>query len=106
MADRTGNAMNKLSLIKQGSQSAEELVMEFRLLVGQAGLGNTSTSDHLHLIGLFRKALNPPLARKILFRDVIPTMIQDWYSKAIQYNTNFQMAQAILGENQGQQKNN
>ena len=93
--------MNKLSLIKQGSRSAEELVTEFRLLVGQARLGNTSTSDHLHLIGLFRKALNPPLARKILFGDVVPTTIQDWYSKA-----NFQMAQAILGENRGQQKNN
>ena len=63
--------------------------MEFRLLVGQAGLGNTSTSDHLHLIGLFQKALNPPLARKILFGDIVPTTIQDWYSKAIQYDTNF-----------------
>ena len=90
--------MNKLSLIKQGNQSVEELVMEFRLLVRQAGLGNTSASDHLHLIRLFQKALSPPLARKILFGDVVTTTIQNWYSKAIQYDTNFRMAQAILGE--------
>src|SRR6202044_193546 len=76
-ADRTRNAMNKLVLLKQGNRSAEELVTEFRLLAGQAGLTATSTSDHLHLIGLFRKTLNPQLARKILFGDVVPTTIQD-----------------------------
>ena len=52
-ANQTGNAMNKLSLMKQGNRSVEELVTEFRLLVGQTGLGNTSPSDHLHLIRLF-----------------------------------------------------
>jgi len=104
--DQTRDAMHKLTLLKQGSRPVEEMITEFRLLTGQAGLGSSSTSDHLHLIGLFRKALNPPLARRILFGDVVPTTIQDWYSKAIQYDTNFRMAQAILGETKQSPRNN
>ena len=62
-ADKTGKAMNKLCMIRQENRPAEELVTEFRLLAGQANLGQTSPSDHLHLIGLFHEALNLPLAK-------------------------------------------
>ena len=41
-ADKTGKAMNKLQIIRQGNWPAEELVTEFRLLAGQANLGQTS----------------------------------------------------------------
>ena len=58
-ADRTTEAMNRLMVLKQGDRTAEELVMEFRLLAAQAGLGMKSSSDHIHMIGLFRKTLHP-----------------------------------------------
>ena len=61
-ADRTAEAMNRLMVLKQGDRTAEELVMEFRLLAAQAGLGMKSSSDHIHMIGLFRKTLHPQLA--------------------------------------------
>ena len=54
--------MNRLMALKQGNRTAEELVMEFRLLAGQARLGLKSHSDHIHMIGLFRKTLHPQLA--------------------------------------------
>ena len=73
--DKTSEAMNKLCMIIQGNRPAEELVTEFRLLVGQANLRQTSPSDHLHLIGLFCDALNPPLAKLIMNADEVPTMI-------------------------------
>ena len=95
--DRTQDAMNKLIALKQGNRTAEELITEFRLLAGQAGLDTTTASDHIHLIGLFRNALTPQLARRILFREVVPKTINDWCAKAIQFDTNYRMAMAITG---------
>ena len=95
--DQTRDAMNKLELLRQGSKTAEELVTEFRLLVGQAGLAATTTSDNIHLIQMFRKALNPRLANRILFAETVPNTISDWYNRAIQYDSNYRMAMAFLG---------
>ncbi|KDR77548.1 hypothetical protein GALMADRAFT_23199, partial [Galerina marginata CBS 339.88] len=95
--DQTRDAMNKLELLRQGNKTAEELVTEFRLLVGQAGLGNQSTSDNLHLIQMFRKALKPQIANKILFSDKVPTTFEDWVDRATQYNANYRMAMAFMG---------
>ena len=94
--NRIDDAMNQLTMLKQGDRAAEELVMEFRLLMGRAGLEAKSHSDNLHLIGLFRDALNPQLARRILFSEVIPKTIEGWIAKAIQFDTNYRMAMAIL----------
>ena len=104
-ADKTRKAMNKLYMIKQGNRLAEELVTKFRLLAGQANLGQTSPSNHLHLIRLFCDALNPSLAKWIMNADQVPTTITKWFDKAIQYDTNFQMAQAIMNQGKGKMPN-
>ena len=62
-----------------------------------------SMSDNIHLIGLFRKALNYSLIHKIMFGEVIPRTTDDWFKKAIQFDTNNQEAMAIFGQNR---KNN
>src|SRR5208282_3671277 len=90
--------MNALNNLKQGNRTAEELVTEFRLLAGQAGLEAKSHSDHLHLIGLFRNALRPSLSRRILFGEVVPKTIEEWVAKAIQFDTNYRMAIALTGQ--------
>src|SRR5271168_2935914 len=97
-ADRTGEAMNKLTNLRQGNKTAEELATEFRLLAGQAGLEKKTHSDNLHLIGLFRNTLRPTLSRRILFGETIPTTFKDWVKKAIQYDTNYRMAMALTGQ--------
>jgi hypothetical protein len=45
-------------------------------------------SDHLHLIGYYRKTLEPRLSRRILFSDDVPKTIDGWIEKAIQFDTN------------------
>jgi Ty3 transposon capsid-like protein len=95
-ADRVQEAINALNLLKQGNRNVEELVTEFRLLTSQAGLSTESGSDNIHLIGMFRRALNPALGRKILFSESVPTTLQDWIDRAIQYDTNYRMAMAIM----------
>ena len=97
--DQVQDAICKLENLKQGKKMAEQVVTEFKQLIGQAGLTTRLTSDNIHLIGLFRKALNYSLAHKIMFDKVIPWMVEDWFKKAIQFNTNYWEAMAILGQN-------
>ena len=98
-ADRIQDAICKLENLKQGKKTAEQVVTEFKQLIGQAGLTTRSTSNNIHLIGLFMKALNFSLAHKIMFSEVIPRTIEDWFEKAIQFDTNYREATAIFGPN-------
>lgn len=97
-ADRIQDATNKLMILKQGNRPVEELVTEFRLLAAQAGMTNTTPADNLHLIRLFRNTLHPSLAKKILFSESVPKTFKEWMDRAIQYDTNYRMAMAILGK--------
>ena len=98
-ADRIQDAPCKLENLRQGKKMAEQVVTEFKQLIGQAGLTTRLTSDNIHLISLFRKALNLPLAHKIMFGETIPWTIDDWFEKAIQFDTNYREATAIFGPN-------
>jgi len=100
--DEVRSAANQLEALRQGKKTAEELVTEFKLLVGKAALTDSTTSDHVHLIRMFQRALNPRLANRILYADVVPTTITDWYKCAIQYDANFRMAQALILPSKGQ----
>ncbi|KDR65326.1 hypothetical protein GALMADRAFT_1367594 [Galerina marginata CBS 339.88] len=46
---------------------------------------------------MFRKALKPQIANKILFSDKVPTTFEDWVDQATQYNANYRMAMAFMG---------
>jgi hypothetical protein len=78
-------------MLRQGKKTAEELNTEFLQIVRQAGMDRKTPSDHLYLIGYYRKALEPRFSRKILFSDDIPKTIDGWIEKAIQFNTNWRM---------------
>jgi hypothetical protein len=75
--------VNRLGTLKQGKKTAEKLVTEFLQIIGQAGMERKSSSDHLHLIGYFRKALEHRLWNKILFGTSVPKTIDRWMDLAI-----------------------
>ena len=79
-ADRVQDAICKLENLKQGKKTAEQ---------GQAGLTTRLTSNNIHLIGLFQKTLNYSLTHKIMFGEVIPRTIDDWFEKVIQFDMNY-----------------
>ena len=82
------------------------MIMDFRLLVGDARLSTDSPSDQIHLIKMFMTCLNPQLKKKIIFRDIVPKTIEDWYVKAIQYDSNYWFTQALMAlDNQTSKKN-
>jgi Zinc knuckle len=67
-------------------------------IVGQAGIDRKAPSDHLHLIGYYRKILEPRLSRRILFSDDVPKMIDRWMEKAIQFDTNWRMGNLFFNQ--------
>ena len=89
------SAMQKLALLQQGNHPVEELITDFRLLVGDARLSTNSASYQIHLIKMFMICLNPQLKKKIIFGKMIPKTIEEWYTKAIQYDSNYRMAQVL-----------
>ena len=97
--DWVQDALYKLENLKQEKKTAEQVVTEFKQLIGQAGLTTKSMSNNIHFIWLFWKTLNYSLAHKIMFGEVIPRMIDDWFEKAIQFDTNYWEAMAIFGQN-------
>jgi len=85
--DRERQGVYKLNTIKQGNWPVEELVTEFSLYVAEAGLTSNTNTEQIMLIEKFRLALNPSLAKRIIFGEKIPKTLEGWYEKAIQYNT-------------------
>jgi hypothetical protein len=65
-------------MLRKGKKTAEELNTEFLQIVGQARINRKTPSDHLHLIGYYRKTLEPGLSQKILFSDDVPKTIDGW----------------------------
>jgi hypothetical protein len=97
-ADWVWDAVNRLETLRQGKKTVEELNTEFLQIVRQAGMDRKTPSDHLHLIGYYRKTLEPRLSRRILFSDNIPKTIDGWIEKAIQYDTNWRMGNQFLNQ--------
>jgi hypothetical protein len=90
--------VNRLETLRQGKKTAEELNTEFLQIVGQARIDRKTPSDHLHLIGYYRKMLEPRLSRRILVSDNIPKTINGWMEKAIQFDTNWRMGSLFFNQ--------
>jgi hypothetical protein len=89
--DRVRDAVNRLKTLRQGKKTAKELNTEFLQIVRQAGMDRKTPSNHLHLIGYYRKVLEPRLSCKISFSNDVPKMMDGWIEKAIQFDTNWRM---------------
>ena len=73
--------------LQQGSKTAEDVSVEWGLLVGRAGIAGAGDKT---LINSYQKILNRPLLEKILDSDNVPTTIQGWKDKAVQLDNNYQ----------------
>ena len=101
-ADQAREAMNKLELLRQGNWAVEEMITEFCLLCAEAELEELLVLDNRHLIKLSTNCLNSQLKKRILFGEVIPKTISGWIEKAIQYDSNYCMGQALMNlDNRG-----
>jgi Zinc knuckle len=90
--------VNRLETLRQWRKTAEKLNTEFLQIVGQVEMDRKTPSDHLHLIGYYRKVLEPRLSHKILFSDNIPKTIDGWMEKVIQFDTNWRMGSLFFNQ--------
>ena len=67
------------------------MITNFRLIIGDARLSTDSPSDQIHLIKMFMTCLNLQLKKKIILGDIVPKTIEEWHTKAIQYDSNFDL---------------
>ena len=106
--DDVEESLRKLEAMKQGSKTAEEVVNEHRILMARAKLNDSTLA-----VRMFRRALNPSLAMKILTDPAKSNTLENqttttaavpavgntpavpatttvnaygWYAKAIQYD--------------------
>ena len=97
---------NQTQDAKQGKKTAEEIVLEFRPLISQAGYSSDTPSDHLHLIEKLQNVLNPALVKKIMLLDSPPTTIEGWVDKAILIDSQYRMTMDVLGRKTSEGKTN
>ena len=90
------DASHQIAVLRQGKKTAEQIIMEFRLLTNQAGYMIATASDHLHLIKKLQTVLNPSLVRKVLLSPGVPTTIDEWAERAIQIDTMYRQTNEIM----------
>lgn len=100
--DAEGDALEKIKAIRMGSNSAEDHVAQFKMLVTKAKLDTTSAM----LIDAFRETLKIPLQRQILSMEKPPTTLTEWYEATIKLDNRYRRIQRIIGRaNPDQGKN-
>ena len=100
--DVTGNAISWLSTkrmqknVKNNSYSPS-LVEYVSTFINHIALANISDANVL--IGYFSTGIPPPLMRCIMSMDTVPSTIDDWYKKAIAFQTQWERADDIAKRN-------
>jgi Domain of unknown function (DUF4939)/Zinc knuckle len=99
--DAPGDALEELIALKQGTNSIEDHIARFKVLLTKSQVPETSPSS----IDYFRKTLNVPLQRKLLELATPPTSLQEWYDWATKLDNNYRRLQRILGRAPGKGDN-
>ena len=100
--DVTGNAISWLStkcMIKSTknnsySPSLMEYISTFKNHIALANI-----SDANVLIRYFSAGIPPPLMRRIMSMDTVPSTIDEWYKKAVTFQTQWEQADDITRKN-------
>jgi len=103
------HAQQDLSALRQGKLSAEELVAEFKSKMSKMGISEYigTTSNVLGgynidptmlgaaniVIGMFKRALNEPLWKKLIELETPPCTLLDWFKKSVVLDNHFREMQ-------------
>ena len=82
-SDRVSTAQHKLEMLYQGSQTADQYILDFERYQTISGYNDSA------LIRLFERGLNFGLADKIAGSEHKPTTLIEWKSKARTFDRNF-----------------
>jgi hypothetical protein len=96
LADSEGEARAKIRKLRQGKDSVDEYISQFRVLAGKAKI-----TDDKNLIEYFMKGINQEILTKIFALKTLPTKIEDWYIKASKFYAAYRCLQEINERKKG-----
>ena len=66
----------------------------------QNNVALATITNHNVLIGYFSAGIPPSLMKRIMSMDTVPSKVEEWYSKAIHFQTQWERAEEIAQRNQ------
>jgi hypothetical protein len=90
LADSEGEAWAKLRKLRQGKDTVDEYIAQFRVLAGRAKI-----TDNKNLIEYFMEGIHQAILTKIFALETLPTKIEDWYLKASKFDAAYRRLQEI-----------
>src|SRR6202522_498993 len=95
-SDSEGDARAKLRQLKQGKDSVDDYVAQFRILAGKARM-----TDNAALTEYFMEGVNTGILQKIFAQEKLPTTITEWYEQTSRCDSHYRRVQEILGRRRG-----
>src|SRR5271168_2148940 len=95
-SDSEGDARAKLRQLKQGKDSVDDYVAQFRILAGKARM-----TDNAALMEYFMEGVNTGILQKVFAQDKLPTTITEWYEQTSRLDSHYRRVQEILGRRRG-----
>src|SRR5271155_4794601 len=96
LADSEGEARAKIRKLRQGKDSVDEYIAQFRVLAGRAKI-----TDDKNLIEYFMEGINQGILTKIFALETLPERIENWYIKASKFHAAYQCLQEINEQKKG-----
>src|SRR5271168_3033955 len=95
-SDLEGDASAKLRQLKQGKDSVDDYVAQFRILAGKARM-----TDDAALMEYFMEGINTGILQKIFAQEKLPATITEWYKRTSRCDSHYRRVQEILGRRHG-----
>src|ERR1700678_3477617 len=95
-SDSEGDARAKLRQLKQGKDSVDDYVAQFRILAGKARM-----TDNAALTEYFMEGVNTGILQKIFAQEKLPATITEWYERTSRCDSHYRRVQEILGRRRG-----
>src|SRR6202522_2298137 len=95
-SDSEGDARAKLRQLKQGKDSVDGYVAQFRILAGKARM-----TDDAALTEYFMEGINTGILQKIFAQERLPATITEWYERTSRSDSHYRRVQEILGRRCG-----
>src|SRR6202522_1475838 len=95
-SDSEGDARAKLRQLKQGKDSVDDYVAQFRILAGKARM-----TDDAALTEYFMEGINTGILQKIFAQEKLPATITEWYERTSRCDSHYRRVQEILGRRRG-----
>src|SRR6202522_323065 len=95
-SDSEGDARAKLRQLKQGKDSVDDYVAQFRILAGKARM-----TDDAALTEYFMEGINTGILQKIFAQERLPATITEWYERTSRSDSHYRRVQEILGRRCG-----